>query len=133
MATLIHVRYLPPINAPILTRKARLQRRCRDPLVDSFLCLRACSWLARSMAVRGHLAVGCGSSIAIHRTSVGRTYSALLLRRIFVVSTSTPSLPSRDQSAQAFLVRKIKTRTGNGEGLEPRLANCIDMIIMRVL
>ena len=79
------------VNPPILgiqTWKACLQRRCRDPLVVSFLCLRTCSWLD------GHVAMGCGSYIAICCSSVGWTHvlRALVASYIcgqHVYSTST--------------------------------------------
>ena len=79
MATLIHVRYLPHFERPLVGRelafqqyrvnptwKARLQRRCRDPLVVSFLCVMACSWLD------GHVATGCGSYIASYMPFIHR-------------------------------------------------------------
>ena len=67
-----------PSTLDIQTRKARLQRRCRDPLVDSFLCLRACSIDGCAWPL-GH---GLWQLYTVH-PSVGHTYSALLLRRIF--------------------------------------------------
>ena len=97
---------------------------CRDV---SFLCVRACSWLLACSLARSMAVCGCVASYT-HSAYIRRSDACtpLLLRRIFVVSTSTPRLLSRDYSAQAFPVLSVSLPVElnarvNRKGLEPRL------------